>query len=451
MKNQHVVWVCLILSLVTCTARAQLVFNDATQQTTAYPGYKASGTAAVVAGGGGNLAGGNYATVSGGNNNTASAAFSTVSGGGPSDTQNPTATYNRATDTYCTVGGGGGNTAGDAAGTNTDASYGTVGGGQDNSATGEHATVAGGYANGAWDSLSTVGGGWDNFAMAEGSVVSGGADNEVASSAGRSVISGGSGNRANAGYSTIGGGSSNQTSATYTTVAGGVQNTATSSYAAVAGGFENDATGLEAFVGGGYNNVASGQGAVVPGGQSNTAGGDWSVAMGRRVKIGTTADGSFAFADSTNQDFDVTVANVWGARFTGGIYFYTNAAETAGVGIAGGGSTWGSVCAREAKENFAPVDGKQVLEKVAAMPIETWNYKAQEDSIRHMGPMAGDFKEAFSLGSFDDRITTVDADGVALAALQGVHKLLKEKDAAIARLEARLADMERRLEGLTKD
>jgi regulator of replication initiation timing len=43
-----------------------------------------------------------------------------------------------------------------------------------------------------------------------------------------------------------------------------------------------------------------------------------------------------------------------------------------------------------------------------------------------MGPTAQEFYAAFGLGEDDKHITTVDADGVALAAIQGLHQLVKE-------------------------
>jgi hypothetical protein len=88
-----------------------------------------------------------------------------------------------------------------------------------------------------------------------------------------------------------------------------------------------------------------------------------------------------------------------------------------------------------------------VLERLAAIEISTWNYKTQDHSIRHMGPMAQDFYAAFGLGEDQKRINTVDADGVALAAVQGLNvKLqlrLEEKDRQIDRLEGRVAELER--------
>jgi flagellar capping protein FliD len=93
-----------------------------------------------------------------------------------------------------------------------------------------------------------------------------------------------------------------------------------------------------------------------------------------------------------------------------------------------------------------------MLEKVAVLPLSTWNYKSQDASIRHIGPMAQDFKAAFGVGETDTGITTVDADGVALAAIQGLNEKVesgKQKaESRMERLEAENAELKRRLEGL---
>jgi hypothetical protein len=100
---------------------------------------------------------------------------------------------------------------------------------------------------------------------------------------------------------------------------------------------------------------------------------------------------------------------------------------------------------RNAKENFTDVRPRDVLEKVAALPITSWNYK-QDTSSRHLGPMAQDFYAAFGVGPDDKHIATVDADGVALAAIQGLNQKVEEKDAKIDDLEKRLKRLERLLE-----
>jgi len=45
--------------------------------------------------------------------------------------------------------------------------------------------------------------------------------------------------------------------------------------------------------------------------------------------------------------------------------------------------------------------------------------------------MAQDFRAAFGLGEDDKHISTVDADGVALAAIQELYKASQEKDRLI--------------------
>ena len=65
----------------------------------------------------------------------------------------------------------------------------------------------------------------------------------------------------------------------------------------------------------------------------------------------------------------------------------------------------------------------------------------------HMGPMAQDFHAAFGLGTDDKHIATVDADGVALAAIQGLNQKLtdelKQKGTEITELKQRLDALEK--------
>jgi len=96
---------------------------------------------------------------------------------------------------------------------------------------------------------------------------------------------------------------------------------------------------------------------------------------------------------------------------------------------------------RNLKENFQPVSPQEVLDKVAALPISRWNFKG-DAATRHVGPMAQDFHAAFSLGTDDKHIATVDADGVALAAIQGLNQKLEQKETEIAKLQQRLTALE---------
>jgi trimeric autotransporter adhesin len=98
-----------------------------------------------------------------------------------------------------------------------------------------------------------------------------------------------------------------------------------------------------------------------------------------------------------------------------------------------------------------------VLEKVARMPITSWSYKAEQPSIRHIGPMAQDFYSAFGLGLDDEHISTIDEGGVALAAIQGLYRqntALQRQNrtlrAQLAAQNARLTRLERALSELSQ-
>jgi len=133
--------------------------------------------------------------------------------------------------------------------------------------------------------------------------------------------------------------------------------------------------------------------------------------------------------------FDWKIGNVRLLRGCGGIKMYTTMNLTSGVEVAAGGGSWSSLSDRARKENFAAVDPVMVLQKVAGLPIQTWNYKTQDPSIRHIGPTAQDFRAAFGLGENDTTINTVDADGTALAAIQGLHVLLQQQGETIKQLQ----------------
>lgn len=97
------------------------------------------------------------------------------------------------------------------------------------------------------------------------------------------------------------------------------------------------------------------------------------------------------------------------------------------------------------KENFNPVDGRSVLERLAGIPIQTWNYIGQHAADQHMGPVAEDFHAAFGLGQDATRIALSDMAGVALAAVQELHQELQARDRQIAEQEQRLRALEAKL------
>jgi hypothetical protein len=353
-------------------------------------------------------------------------------------------------------------------------SYSTIAGGYDNNIgyNLEGATVSGGAENNIGDNafFSVIGGGAGNIIgyMSRHSVVSGGEENKIDYYAPDSAIGGGA-------FNHIGNNSDDAT------VAGGWLNTigTNSSYSAIGGGSDNEI--------------------------GNNA--EYAYAAGRRAKANHS--GSFVWADSIDADFGSSGNNQFLVRASGGVQLSPGTSiycgnqvrqmfnlwgTDYGIGVQastlysrtsdsfawyrggahndaqynnGGGATlmilnnagltvngtFVSSSDRNLKENFAAVSPSEVLDKVTALPISRWNFKG-DAATPHVGPMAQDFRAAFALGADDKHIATVDADGVALAAIQGLNQKLeaevKTKDARIATLEGRLAELERVVKGLAQ-
>jgi hypothetical protein len=117
-------------------------------------------------------------------------------------------------------------------------------------------------------------------------------------------------------------------------------------------------------------------------------------------------------------------------------------------------STISSGSDRNLKEHFSPINSEQVLDKVLDLPVSTWNYK-DDPSASHMGPVAQDFRAAFGLGSDDKSIAVVDADGVALAAIKGLHKKFQQEESslrdALNEQQKQIKALKAELEALKKD
>jgi hypothetical protein len=251
--------------------------------------------------------------------------------------------------------------------------------------------------------------------------------------------------------SSIAGGHNNtiETNAFHSFIGGGMENTVQSGgkFQFLGGGWRNCLQDGASFstLAGGYYNTNSGYTSIIPGGAFNVTRGDYSLAVGYRAKA--NHEGTFVWADHNEEDFSSTAINGFFVRCTGGVKFVTaintNGAQTAGVRVVKGSGTWESLSDREAKENFRPVDTCDVLEKVAALPLMTWNYRAQDSAVPHLGPVAQDFHAAFGLGSDNQHIATVDADGVALAAIQGLNQKLAQTEAVLrAELQAKDARLQ---------
>ena len=355
-----------------------------------------------------------------------------------------------------------------------DAGTATIAGGRENRVTGDAGTISGGWGNvasgytvvagGSWNSgggsFSSISGGSYNTNDAEYAFLGGGFLNFIVSDADYATIGGGIANRidADGDRATIAGGNLNfiGSDSDAATITGGENNSISQScsFAFIGGGKDNRIEkdgGQYATIAGGFSNTNRGEYATIPGGLENIADRDYTFAAGRRAHA--RHQGAFVWADSSDFAFASSSQNEWAVRATGGARFVSAIDSTgsniAGVTLAPGAGAWSTLSDRNAKENVSSVNARDILDKVAALPMATWNYKAQDKTIRHMGPMAQDFKAAFELGENDRSITTVDADGVALAAIQGLNQKIdaenKELRSALQSRDATIADLQKRL------
>jgi hypothetical protein len=104
---------------------------------------------------------------------------------------------------------------------------------------------------------------------------------------------------------------------------------------------------------------------------------------------------------------------------------------------------------RNAKTNFYPVNPEEILSKLITLPISTWSY-IDDPEVKHIGPMAQDFKAAFEVGSDETTISVIDRDGVALAAIQALHQMLIEKEKTINDMQKNLEAIQGRITLLEK-
>ena len=158
----------------------------------------------------------------------------------------------------------------------------------------------------------------------------------------------------------------------------GSTNTATGNLALAsnATGNENTATGAHALLRSiGNRNTATGNFALVNntiGGNNTAIGKDADVSMGNLTNA--TAIGSGAIVDASDK---VRIGN-------------------SSVTVIEGQVAFTSVSDRNQKENFKPVDGEEVLEKIREISVQSWNYIGHDPKeFRHYGPVAQDFFAAF--------------------------------------------------------
>jgi hypothetical protein len=421
----------------------------------------ANGIGSTVSGGRANIASGSDTTVSGGSGNSASGDYNTISGG----------TNNTASNTHNSIAGGAINSA--------SGFYSTVSGGYRNTASGYSSIVSGGTNNTASGAYSWTGGSNaktfssgvtpttfnGNFIWAD-SNYGGSAQNFYSVANDEFAVRARGGVRLVTAVDAAG-------VPTRTFQINGSGNVSTNGNIATTASITAGGVTAEALLSNGVimasgilysNGVTSGGNVIVTGNISAT---------GTMSTAGLTSSGNVTVNPSATLNFGSTtrqMINLWGTSFGLGIqdnmsYFrsggnfswYQNGIHNSTTGNAGGGltlmslsstelrvnGTFVSASDRNKKENFAEIDSRQILEMVANLPIQYWNYIADESKVRHIGPMAQDFHAAFNIGPDDKHITTVDADGIALAAIKALKAENDALKSEFVTLQARLERLER--------
>jgi trimeric autotransporter adhesin len=394
----------------------------------------------------------------------------TISGGGANPTGDPdfnTVASNFVSDHYGAIGGGFSNVAGDQLGSNADAAYATVSGGRNSTAASLGSTVSGGAENLALGSHAAVGGGFRNRTTQSEATIAGGDRNSANGVA--SAVAGGGANDARGERSFVAGGSFNCAGADFS-FAGGRQakvrppadpnqsnpNNACSGLGTYPGG--NGDVG--SFVWADSRNAAF----VTSGPDQFLVRADGGLFFNTNIPVANADDVTFrARQNSGDADMDLRLLTRTGKSVSmyvsdsnGGLFIgvpnltaasnrLTVTGGTVGNASLSNGGTWTNASSRAFKEGFDAIDPLEVLNRLLALPITTWEYTGSAEGL-HLGPVAEDFKAAFGLAGDGRSIATVDADGVAMAAIQGLnHKLEAERDALKAEndeLRARLDRLE---------
>jgi hypothetical protein len=106
---------------------------------------------------------------------------------------------------------------------------------------------------------------------------------------------------------------------------------------------------------------------------------------------------------------------------------------------------------RPSESTWKPLNGDRCLlflDSDVVLGHTSVNHSTPDAGIRHMGPMARDFYAAFGLGETPTGVSTVDADGVALAAIQGLYTVVQEKESLLEEQRAEIAALTNRVAAL---
>lgn len=455
----------------------------------------AFGRAGVIGGGITNAISAHYASLVGGKQNYVEGDYGFVGGG-----QNNRVIYNSY---YSNIVGGKDNFV-DAAEYSTIGGglrnyldltlHSTIGGGYKNylGPVTHTGVIAGGDSNRVENGIAnTIGGGRKNRiigATNEASVIAGGNQNLIEKK--YSVIAGGLNNWSRGDYSAVLGGNTNEAGGDYSAVLGGAGNSTQNDYSTVLGGRFNEAWGSYSIAAGYKAKILHasnfvyadfrGSGSEFKSRQNNqvllrvASGGlvtdeDTSTTIRAQWHVRSSGSAPQLMVDQVSNDFarirfnsNLASANHWdlaGSTSTGTFNIFRNGTgniltlsptdATNLMMMSNGarltiGGTWTNTSDRNVKDQITQIDENNVLDKLAALPISQWHYKTEDAAVQHIGPMAQDFKAAFGLGDSDKSITTIDADGINMAAIKALYKKVQALEVQNQQLAAEVKALKKK-------
>jgi len=106
---------------------------------------------------------------------------------------------------------------------------------------------------------------------------------------------------------------------------------------------------------------------------------------------------------------------------------------------------------RNIKTNFETINERDILAKVATLPITKWSF-TNAPTQRRIGPMAQDFHAAFDgVGGLGDKMISItDEIGVALAAIKGLNAVVQDKETEIQALKLQVQALQAAVDRLGK-
>jgi hypothetical protein len=194
--------------------------------------------------------------------------------------------------------------------------------------------------------------------------------------------------------------------------------------------------------------IGTGNTAIGANAMEDMTSGTFNTAIGffATVGIGKTNSSSFGngakFDESNGMAFGNTSVTKWvfGRSNTSdaGYALQVGSSTSNGNGaFLTNGGTWTNASSRAFKDNFEDLSNAEILSKVAQLNVQKWKYKGTDET--HIGPIAEEFKELFEVGVKGDKehISTIDASGVALKAIQALIEEIKELKLKIKELESK--------------